>query len=590
MNIKKYISELKRRNVFKASIAYLIVAWLITQVASIILPTFGAPPYLMKVLIFILIIGFPINLIFAWVYEITPEGIKKTKNADQSKPKSAQTNSRLNKVIIASLSIAVIFLLFNQFWNTPTTKVENIDLSKKIISSIAVLPFQNTKSDPETDYLGFALADQIIGDLVYLKEIMVRPSGSIRKYEKQAIDPIIVGNELQVGYVLIGSYLMVANVIRLTVELINANNNEIIWREPIEVDFKNAFELQDIVAQKVVEGLNIQFTKKDSSRIGKDIPQNPLAYEYYLRSLSYPRSTEGNKLAIDMLEKSLELDSNYAPIYNQLGHRIHSLAAYGVFNSSELNKAEKLFEKAISLNMELISALANLSGLYTETGRIEKAVELIRQTLKINPNNADALFSMGYIYRYAGMDNEAILEMQKAILIDPKNIRYNSFSLSYYNLGEYKKALDLIEFTESSDWIIGIKGFILFKQKKYKQALVIYNQIIDKEPEGFWGLLSTAYKAKIQGDIPKGLEAMQKLEKKGIIDPEPAYYNAAEYAMLGDKEASIRSLQRAVDAGYFNYPAMLTNSFLDSMRDEPEFQKIIEKAKKKHLAFKKRFF
>ena len=355
MNLKKYISELKRRHVFKAGIAYLIVAWVIAEVASVVLPTFNAPAYFMKTLLFILIIGFPINLVFAWIYDITPEGIKKTEDIDQKGLRSIQKNSRINKVIIALLSVVVVLLLFKIFWNPPGNKaektesrenIEPADAHKKAIDIIAVLPFSNTRPDSETNYLGFAIADQIIGSLVYLKNISVRPSGSIRKYEKQTIDPIIAGDDLKVDYVLIGNYLMEADIIRLNIELIKVNTNEMIWREPIEVDFHNAFELQDIVAQKVVEGLNVQFSQKELNRIGKDIPDNPLAFEYYLRSVSYPFSKEGDLLAIEMLNKSIELDSNYAPAYVELGERIHELALYGKFDSLLYNKAEKLYQKA----------------------------------------------------------------------------------------------------------------------------------------------------------------------------------------------------------------------------------------------------
>ena len=169
------------------------------------------------------------------------------------------------------------------------------------------------------------MADQIIGGLVYLNNITVRPSASIRQYEQQTIDPKKVGEELQVDYVVIGNYLKEGKKIRLNVELINVNSNKIIWREPIEVDYRSAFELQDIVAQEVIEGMNVQFTQKELSRIRKDMPKDPLAYEYFLRSISFEDTNEGDRLAIALLEKSIELDSTYAPAYNQLGDRLHNL-------------------------------------------------------------------------------------------------------------------------------------------------------------------------------------------------------------------------------------------------------------------------
>ncbi len=599
MNLRKYISELKRRRVFKAGIAYLIVAWVIAEVASVVLPTFNAPAYFMKTLLLILIIGFPINLVFAWIYDITPEGIKKTEEIDQKGLKTIQKNSRINKVIIVSLSVVVVLLLFKIFWNPQGNKeeqtenrenIESADAHKKAIEIIAVLPFSNTKPDPETDYLGFAIADQIIGSLVYLKNISIRPSGSIRKYEKQTIDPIIAGDDLKVDYVLIGNYLMEADIIRLNIELIKVNTNEMIWREPIEVDFNNAFELQDIVAQKVVKGLNVQFTQQELNRIKKDIPVNPLAYEYYLRSISYPLSNEGDQLAIKMLNKSIELDSSYAPAYNQLGDRIHRSIIYGLRNPEEPKIAENLYLKALSLNEDLIDALSNLAMLYTETARIEEAVDIVRQVLEINSNNAEAHFSLGYIYRYAGMNNEAILEMEKAVSLEPDNSSFRSIIITYLWAGDYKKAFEASKLYKESAFILAYQGQALFRQGNQKQAIKYMDRAISMEPDGGHVLVLTGIKTSINGKREEGLAATLKFEEYDLADAEAWYFTAGNYGLLDDKEGCIRCLRKAVDKGFFNYPCMLTDFYLDSARDNLEFQEILEDAKEKHLAFKKRFF
>jgi serine/threonine protein kinase/tetratricopeptide (TPR) repeat protein len=458
------------------------------------------------------------------------------------------------------------------------------------INTIAVLPFSNSKPDIETDYFGFAIADQIIGDLSYLRNIIIRPSSSIRKYERQVVDSKTAADELNVGYILAGNFLMQGNTIRLNVELVEVNTNEIKFRDQIEVEFKNAFELQDIVAKKVVGSINTQFSQKEQSRINKDIPTNPLAYEYYLRGLAFPLTSEGNQFASEMLMKSIELDSTYAPAYSQLADRQHRVALYGKFDSEKYKRVEKIYLKAISLNNDLISAQAGLAMYYAETARIEESVEISNRLLEINPNNADALFSLGYSYRYAGMDHESILKMEQAIVLDPQNPRFRSLSLSYSNIGEYEKALKVFELLESGDWVVGMRGYLFFKLGKNKQALKIFNQIINKDPDSFWALSSITRKAIIQGDTLTGLQAMQKREKLNISDSEPIYYSACDYALLGDKNGCLRALQKAIAGGYFNYPLMQRESDLDLMRDDPEFQKVLEKAKEKHLAFKKRFF
>lgn len=586
--------ELKRRKVFRVVAMYAATAFIVMEAADIMLPRLGLPDWTVTLLIIILIIGFPIAAIVSWIFDITPEGILKTKQGETEKKKSPAIKAgrnliNPNYIVIAILFVAVCVLLYPKIFKQAITVDSGLE-SIQTNSLIAVLPFSNSKPDPETDYLGFAIADQVIGSLAYLKNISVRPSGSVRKYEKQAIDPLIAGKDLQVDYILIGNYLKHANIIRLNIELVEVHTNEMIWREPMEVDFNNVFELQDIVAQKVVEGMNIQFSQKELNNIGKDIPDNPLAYEYYLRSISYQHTNEGDQLAIEMLKKSIEIDSSFAPAYDQLGFRMKALAQFGLLNPEETNRAENYLLKAISLNGTLLSALGNLAIQYTETNRSEEAVEIIRQMLDINPHNAQAHYSLGYIYRYSGMLNESVLEMEKAVAIDPNNSMFRSLGVTYMNLGEYEKAFNALDIDKGSTYSLGWQGIILFRQNNPEQAVEYFIRVIAMEPEKLWGLVATANKAFIEGNINKGVIAMRKLEQANLTDAEPWYYWASFYALLGDRAGCIRALQRAVDGGYFNYPFMLSDFYLDPVRDDAEFQIILERAKEKHLDFRKRFF
>ena len=593
MSLKKYIAELKRRHVFKSAIAYLIVAWLIVQVASIVLPTFNAPPYFMKTLLFILSIGFPVILIVAWIYDITPEGIKKTENIDQKSQKSMIKNSRLNKVIIVSLSIAIIVLLYNQFgFSSKSDLTDQPMATEKPIASnlIAVLPFLNTKADIETDYLGFAIADQIIGSLVYLNHITVRPSSSVRKFENQTIDPTAVGKDLNVDYVLVGNYLKENDLIRLNIELINLKTNKIVWREPVEVNYESAFQLQDIVSKKVVKGLNIQFSQQELNRINKDIPTNPLAYEYYLRAVAYPRSNEGDELAVEMVKKSIALDSMYAPSYALLGDRLHTLANYGLLDTKESRKAENYLQKGLIMNPDLLKAMGGLAFIYTETGRIEEAVKLTRKMIEISPNNADAHFNLSYIYRYVGMNDEAVIETDKALALDSKNPRYRSSLITYYFAGKNEKALNTVDNFQKTAFIITQQAYVYVHLGRPQEAIPYLKKAHELEPEGLTGQLASAILQAFDGNTNEVKRIMNKLEAYNLIDAEPWYFFAQSYGMINDNEGAVRCLKRAVNGGFYNYPLMMRDVFFDPVREDPAFKEIVVIAKQKHLAFQKELF
>ena len=505
----------------------------------------------------------------------------------------ATIKSNRNKFyfFLFALSLSVVLALTSFLGSDSPANNSNVPISRLIITDqqvIAVLPFSNTKPNVNTDYLGFALANQIIGDLAYLDKFAIRPAGSIRKYVGEIIDPLQIGKELKVNYILNGNYLKENMVVRLNVELIKIPNNELIWRESIEVDYSNTFALQDLVASKVATGLNASFTSKGVNRRYRDVPNSALAYEYYLRGISYPFSNYGHKMAVEMLEKSIELDASYAPSYAHLGNHKRLLEQHGRIKTAGSHNIEWYYEKALDLNPELLEALNNLSAFYTETNRIEEAVIVTRKMLKINPNSATSHFSLGYIYRYAGMLEEAIREMELALVISPDNTRFRSIVATYLSAGKYKEALAKT-YLDEGDYGIGHQGIIAFKQEQYRLALEHFEQVLEIDPKGIWGLIAKVYISVIKGDKKAGLEALEKMVDSNVEDAENAYYFAGFYAILDEQDKSIKMLDKAVSGGYFNYPNILSNSAFNQFQDDPTFRDILDKAKIRHDAFRARF-
>jgi DNA-binding winged helix-turn-helix (wHTH) protein/TolB-like protein len=491
------------------------------------------------------------------------------------------------KIIIIIVLFAGMTLLFLSNSRSLVSKSDAI----KSNYLIAVLPFANTKPDTDTDYLGFSMADRIIGDLNYLKGITVRPSSSVRKYSNtNSYSPRNAGADLNVDYVLTGNYLSVANKIRLNAELIDVHSGELIWRtDQIEVDYKNTFELQDIVAQQIMEGLEIELSQTDIDRIRRDIPVNALAYENYLRSISQPLTTEGHQLAITLLKKSMALDNQYAPAYVQLGNRIRRLEQYGLINSGESQDTHKYYQKALSLNNELMSALSHLAFFYTETNRINDAMEITQRMLKINPDNAATHFTLGYIYRYAGINEESIKEMEIAISADPNNIRFRSIVATYSGMHKWDKGLEFIKRYDKSSFTIGWNGLLNLNLGRPKIAQKYFEELITEDLSGLWGQVARVHLAFIKGDMNEGLYATHKLEQTNISDAETVYHSAAYYGLLNDKTRCIQTLKKAVESGYFNYQFIKSSSYFNSVKSDPSFLKILSKAKQKSTSFRKRY-
>jgi len=509
---------------------------------------------------------------------------EKSEKSIEAKPKrivGTSNNSFSKKFIFAITFTLVLFFLID--FLKPTQLIS--DPNKNRI--IAVLPLINSIPNDDTDYFGFAIADQIIGRLIYLSNITVRASSSVRKYVTEQSDPIVIGKTLNADYILTGNYLIAEKRVRFNIELVDVITGNLVWRENnFEVDFQDSFQLQDLVSQKVIDGLASQFNAVNLKELPKDKPNDTLAYDYYLRSIAQPFTTNGNKLAIELLKKSIEIDDSFAPTYSQLGDRIRRYEQFGLLNSEELIKPIEYYKKALSLNKNLLSSLSNLAFYYCETNQLDYAVELANRMIEINPSSADAHFTLGYIYRYAGLIKESIEEMEFAVKIDPTNIRYRSLIASYSGVKKFDKITNLLTNYSKSSFTLGWNALLNFRLGNIKKAKVFFREIVENDPNGLWGLVSTIHLAKINNEKEKGLIAIHKLEQTNVADSETVYYIAVYYGMFEDRERTLNALKKSVDSGYYNYVFMQNNPFFNFLKNDSEFIAIVDDAKEKSNRFR----
>jgi len=253
VNIKKFIAELKRRNVIKPTIAYLIVAWLVAQVADVVLPTFDAPLYIMKTLIFVLILGFPISLVISWVYELSPKGIKKTENVEEVTSVSPKSNHELNKN------------------------------NKKL----AVLPFQNISSDNGSDYFSDGLTEEIIIRLSGIKELEIASRSTSMQYKNSELDIVSLGRQLKARYLLQGTVRKHKDDLRISTELIDVEKDLELWAEIYRGKIADVFGIQEKVSKKIVKSLQLKLSTKEKVALSKRATMNSDAYDANLRAREF---------------------------------------------------------------------------------------------------------------------------------------------------------------------------------------------------------------------------------------------------------------------------------------------------------------
>ena len=358
VNPKNFFAELKRRNVYKVAIAYGVVAWLLMQIASQIFPFFEIPDWAVRLVVLLLIIGFPIALILAWAFELTPEGIKRAEFADELPKKAPGSRAWIYVVIIAgAISVSLFFL------GRYTSSKQGSEVAAK---SIAVLPFDNQNRDPDTEYLSDGIPESIIHSLSQLPNLKVMSRNSVFHYKGKNTDAQAVAKDLKVQAVLTGRMTQRGDAVSISVELINAQDNSEIWGQQYNRKLADVFVVQEEIAREISEKLSLKLTGAEKQQLAKHPTENLKAFQYYMQGRSYAqrRIREDLLTAIGYYDKAIEEDRNYALAYAGLADAYSGLGVFGYIAPIEgRRKAEENARKALALDENLAEAHVALDEL-----------------------------------------------------------------------------------------------------------------------------------------------------------------------------------------------------------------------------------
>ena len=456
--------------------------------------------------------------------------------------------------------------------------------------SIAILPFRNLKPDAETDFLGPSLADAIITQLGFVSSLIVRPSSYVERYRNREIDPRQGADELDVDTLLTGNYLKDGEDLRITAQLINIGTSEILWRDTIDAKYERLLTVQDRVAQQIIKGLQLNLSPAETQRLKLDAPQNPLAYESFLRG-RYLISTNDHPMAIKMLEESVALDPRYALAWAYLG-KAYSVSASQYFGGREFyDKARAAYDKALALNPEQPDTRILLANFLTENNRVEEAVPILRAVIEANPNHPFAHWELSYAYRYAGMLDDSIAEGERALQLYP-HLTGQLFN-SYFYIGQYEKFLQSLPPRDDA-YTVFYRGLGYYYLKDWPRAAVSFDRAYQLDPSPVISQIGRALRLAIEAHNSEGIELLKaaegKLEGSPVGDGEISYKLAQAYAVLGDKPSALRLLRRSIEQGFFCYPYFTSDPLLDNLRGEAEYAALIAPARQRHEEFKRKFF
>lgn len=399
-----------------------------------------------------------------------------------------------------------------------------------------------------------------------------------------------VATDLKVDTVLTGSFIRDGDKLRITYQLVDAKTEKILGQGMIDLKYDDLLTVEDKVASQLVSQLELKLSPLEVERLKPENPGSPLAYEYFLQGLDF-HGQHKFPLAIRMLEKSTEIDPNYAPAWAYLGASYNSDAAFEFGGRDEYRRAQAAYERALAIQPNLLDAQIFLANLLIDTGKVEQAVPLLRDALKTNPNYAATHWELGYAYRFAGMLDESVAECERARQLDPLVKANGSVLNTYLYLGQYQKFLESLPVDDSS-FVLFYRGFGEFHENEFDQASRDFDRAYELDPTLYAGI-GKALSDSIRERKAEGLKLLRELESKikqrGVGDPEATYKIAQAYAVLGDETSALRVLRTSVVSGFFSYPYIAKDPLLNGLHSEPEFAQILNVARQRYEAFRSSF-
>jgi TolB-like protein/cytochrome c-type biogenesis protein CcmH/NrfG len=444
------------------------------------------------------------------------------------------------------------------------------------LRTIAVLPLQNINNDPESEFLRFALADEIANALTHSHALEIRPSTTMQKYENAEADSSRIGRDLGVATVVAGHFLRRDKMVMVTLEAVEVKDNRLLWTGSLQAPADNLIALQNQMARKVKQELLPALGVGSGGLEESSVPVNPEAYHLYMQSAAIPRDAGPNKDAIAMLERAVQLDPNYAPTWEALGHRYYYDAVYSGGGAEGYQRSNAAYQKALALEPGRTDAAGSLAINLADTGYLAKGLEDARQLVRRRPDNAFAHFSLAYVLRYAGLLNEAQAECDKALAIDPANYNWRSCAFAFFEQGKEARAMEYLKLDGGSEYFNAVRVTVLMRQGKMTEAQRAV-QPMTENPLWMRGVLQPCLNKAPAAEVHSAAESAEKVLMP-VHNSALKYYEGAVLAACGEKQFAYEFLRRAVDEGYCAHEALLDDPLLAGVRADAEFATIVQEA------------
>ena len=577
-----FFAELKRRNVYKVAIAYIVAGWALSQGIAQVFPVFDVPNWIIRLIVLFIIIGLPVALVLAWMFELTPQGIKRTETAD-AMPEATRKKKRawIYVVVIGGLFSIGLFFLGRYTAVNKTTAASSNDVSNK---SIAVLPFGNLSRDPDNEYFAAGIQDEIITRLAQISDLKVISCTSTQRYKGSSENLRQIASELGVTNILEGSVQKANDEVHVNVQLLNALTDSHLWADTFDRKLTDVFGVESEIAKTIADTLRAKLTGREAATLSARPTENSAAHELYLKGRFFWNKRDTNDLqkALGYFEQAAKEDPNYALAWSGTADVYALLPLFGGADPADAYpKAKEAANKAIALDPNLAEPHADL-GLIASLFDFDFALSMreFEKSIALNPNYATAHHWFGdSVLQCIGDFNRAIAEMKRALELDPLSVVFSvDLGVAYYFDGRYqegiaqtRKALDL---DPNAYYPYYNLGELLEESGDFPGAISEYKKSVALDADPYpLALLGRA--EALNGNREAALKILQQLavSKRYVAD----YSVGLVYLGLGDKNQAMDWFEKSFAKRQPDLNTIRFDPLLRPLHGDPRFEQLAEK-------------
>jgi len=577
-----FFSELKRRNVYKVAIAYAVVGWLLVQVATQVFPFLEIPNWAIRLIILLVAIGFPIALVIAWAFELTPQGIKRTEDVDPRAGHVSKNRAWIYVAVIgAAFSVGLFFIGRHTASRTPWMQRERASAvaGSAPQKSIAVLPLLNESGDPRDEYFSDGLSEELIAALAQIKELKVIGRSSSFRFKERKEEPKTIGEKLGVGTLLEGTVRKQGERVRIVAELINAADGIELWTRTFDRELKDIFALQEEIAAAVASSLKVTLLGTDERSSTKPATRNTEAHNAYLQGHFHfqRRNLEDFRKAVSYFDEAIRLDPDYALAYAERSEAWSFIGDLTGQRATAWPKAKSDAENAVAIAPELAEAHAALGWVrFFIDWKFAEGLSELKRAKELSPANPTANDLLARVIVYLGRVDEAERQARQAVELDPLSVTaQGNLARVLFVAGKLDEA-DAVarKAAELQPAAAGNHRYQVHVAVERGDGETALREAQLEPDEGYRGF-ELALAHYVRGDHAAADAALADLIANGR--DQLAYQIAEVYAVRGETDKAFEWLQISFDNHDTGTLTLLIDPLLRGLRDDPRYKNLLAK-------------